>query len=87
VRRIDHFLSQIQDGAWHTLKDLAHDSDAQEQKLRQLAELLAAPAIIEYTPEKDRIRISKRWQTLLEHTGKDETCGKAAGDKIALPPE
>lgn len=87
MQKIDIFLSQLQDGNWHSLKEVAKDSGIPKKRLATLSKLLARPNIIEYRSKKSQVKIKKSWQRLLENTDVEESGTKAAVGSIILPPE
>ena len=87
LQKIDRFLNQIQDGAWHSLRTLSRNFGVPKKKLENLSELLAGPSIVEYNPEKSQVKIEKRWRKLLENTDTDGRSEKAAVGTVVLPPE
>jgi hypothetical protein len=87
LQGIDSFFTQIQDGAWHSLKTLSGNSEPQRKRLEKLAQLLAKPDIVEYLPRKGQIRMKKKWQRLLKNTNEAKRDGKAAVGTIVLLPQ
>ena len=85
--KIDQFLNLIEDGAWHSLKELSKHSSIPKQKLTNLLKLLSETNIVEYENEKSQVRIRQEWQQILRNTQEEQDCEKAAVGNIVLPPK
>ena len=87
LQKIDRFLNLIQDGTWHSLKTLSRSFKTPKKRLENLSQLLVEPNILEYNPKRSQVRISKRWQRLLENTDTERRSEKAAVGTVVLLPE
>ena len=87
MQRIDTFLTQLQDGAWHSLAALTNTVKLPKQKLEALARLLAEPRIVHYNPEKSQVKIRSKWRKLLETTDTAAPRKGVAVGTLILPPK
>ena len=86
LQTIDHFLTKLQDGAWHSLRTLSRNFNIPKNRLETLSALLAEPKIVEYNPAKSQVKIGNRWRKLLENTDTEGKRHKTAVGTVALPP-
>jgi len=84
---LDNFLNLIDDGAWHSLKELSKHSNIPKQKLDALSKMLSETNIVEYETNGEQIRIKKEWQKMLGKPNEEQKSGKAAVGTIVLPPK
>jgi len=84
---LDKFLNLIDDGAWHSLKELSSYSNIPKQKLEALSKMLSETNIVEYETNGEQIRIKKEWQKMLKQHGEERESGKAAVGTVVLPPK
>jgi hypothetical protein len=85
--KLDHLLNLIQDGAWHSLQELAKNSNIPKQKLETLSKLLSNTNIIEYETKNNQVRIKKEWQRILKNTSNEPESEIAAVGTVVLPPK
>jgi len=85
---LDNFFNLIDDGAWHSLKELSKHSNIPKQKLEALFKMLSETNIVEYETHGEQIRIKREWQKILKRPSEEQKYGgKAAVGTVLLPPK
>lgn len=85
LAKLNHFLNLIEDGAWHSLRELSKHAKIPKQKLETVSKLLSETSIVEYEPKKSQVRIDQKWQRMLKNAGEEQNCEKVAVGTIVIP--
>ena len=84
---VNGLLTIIEDGSWHSLKQLSKKLDIPREKIVALSKLLSETSIVEYKDQEDKVRLKHEWRQILESMDKKRGDGKAAVGTIILPPK
>ena len=87
MSKLDQFLNLVNDGAWHSLNKLAKQIDIPRQKLATISKLLSEINLVEYEPQKRRVKIKSQWQKVLGTTEEELESERAATATVLLPPK
>ncbi len=87
LRKLDHFFKLIEDGAWHSIKELSKHAKIPKQKLEALSKLLSETKVLEYETQKNQVRIKQECQRIFKSVPDPLGDGKAAVGTLVLPAE
>jgi hypothetical protein len=62
---IEELFDSLQDGAWHSIEEIANKTNIQTNKLVELSKCLSEKGIFLYESKRSRIKIQPQWAKLL----------------------